>query len=146
MEDTARDKKRQLEVQVDNAQLNLSDYAYISQVKTLLDNRLRGLITQEVNLTETDRTDEQDGRFDQMNAGLPSSVDGVRFREAMTTFATELAARPLPERLENFDSAAGRRDAAAGPVRHPGRAGWRSCCTCGSGSATGRSAWRPCCA
>jgi preprotein translocase SecF subunit len=109
-------QEKQLDVQVQAATLNLSQHAFLSQVKALLDQRFRSSERQiqEVNVkkvdlganaTDEDRREEEEGRFKQMEFGLPTLVRGSDFKEAMDKFTIELGARPLPVRLENFDSA-----------------------------------------
>jgi protein-export membrane protein SecD/preprotein translocase SecF subunit len=103
VDDPAKKKERTFDIQVSEAQLNLNSHAYLSQVKTLMDSVLRGQIAQEVTLGEVDPKDESDGRYSKMKLGMPP-VDGNKFAEKMETFKTELSNRPLPVRLENFDT------------------------------------------
>src|SRR5262249_44730031 len=98
-------KDRVLEgFQVAQAQLALTDFAYLAQVTTRLESQLRSTRVASVNLTEVRGTEEKDGRFKEMQVSLPTAVDGEKFTAAMKSFANELQARPLPVRLENFDS------------------------------------------
>src|SRR5207247_1143007 len=47
---------------------------------------------------------DESGRFEAMLVQMPSPHDGRDFKEAIEKFSSELASRPLPVRLENFDS------------------------------------------
>jgi SecD/SecF fusion protein len=99
-------KLKQFDVQVSEAHLNLSDFAYPAQVKGILDARFKDVLSQEVPLAALEGAKEQEGGFREMVLGpLPAPVDGERFLDLMKSFSTELASRPLPVRLENFDSA-----------------------------------------
>lgn len=93
--------KEKLTVLVDQADLNLTGYAYRSQVQNLLKN----LSSQEVSVVPVDENDERDNRYNRMRVQLPGGVEGGRFKLGLDNFGVELANRPPPVRLENFDSA-----------------------------------------
>ena len=93
--------------QVSQAQINLrqDDLAYPAQVKSVLESQLLGAKVQSTQQLFLNGVDEgQDGRFNQFQLTLPTSVDGEQLDRAIVRFAGELKARPLPVRLENFDS------------------------------------------
>ena len=82
------------------------DFAYPAQVKTLLDSQQRVFQTepsQQVYLSGIG--EDREGQFNEFRLTLPTPVDGAKLDKAMAAFSNELKNRPLPVRLENFDSA-----------------------------------------
>ncbi|MBI1916516.1 MAG: protein translocase subunit SecF, partial [Planctomycetes bacterium] len=88
------------------ARLTLADAAYLASVHSLLGNQFDDpQLRQHMGVTKPEGVQEDEsGRFREMLVQMPNPYDGQEFRQAVEKFGTELAARPLPVRLENFDS------------------------------------------
>jgi preprotein translocase SecF subunit len=103
LEVSTRGGREPVGIEVTTAQLSLTNPAFVAQVKSLLDSQLKSGAKQEVNLSPLGAPDDE-GRYTRLELTLPTALSGKAFNEGMRTFKTELAARPLPQRLENFDS------------------------------------------
>jgi preprotein translocase SecF subunit len=88
------------------ARLTLADAAYLASVHSLLGHQFDDAqLRQHMGVTKPEGVQEDEsGRFKEMLVQMPSPYDGEGFKEAIEKFGKELAARPLPVRLENFDS------------------------------------------
>jgi SecD/SecF fusion protein len=103
-------KKIGLSVVVDpsnkGATLNFTDYASPSQVNLLVERELRdnGLADQAFQFGLVGQGQDRDGRYKSMRLELTTPVDHTKLAAALKATQDEFAARPQPERLENFDS------------------------------------------
>ena len=112
------------------------------QVKMLLQREFKSLgIGMEPVLTGEGKN--QEGRYEKMRLDLVEPVDRAKLERALVATQKELAARPQPDRLENFDSqlAADTQKRAMYAIL----ASWGAILFIfGSGSGVGRLALRPC--
>ncbi|HKB39790.1 MAG TPA: protein translocase subunit SecF, partial [Gemmataceae bacterium] len=98
--------KKLASFQFGQARLKLEDFAYLASVHSLLGNQFDDAqLRQHMTVTKPEGVQEDEsGRFQKMLVAMPSPIDGVEFKQAIEKFGKELTARPLPVRLENFDS------------------------------------------
>ncbi|MCI0457534.1 MAG: protein translocase subunit SecD, partial [Gemmataceae bacterium] len=82
------------------------EYASPAQVTMLLERefRLQGLEAQAQQFVLVGRGEPRAGRFTGMRLELTDAVDRDKLTKVLEATRTEFAARPQPERLENFDS------------------------------------------
>jgi SecD/SecF fusion protein len=87
------------------AELAFENYASPNQVKLLIEREFQDLdITQKPELLTQDGTGDEQGRYKEMRLALSEPVAPAKFAEVLKRTREEFQARPLPERLENFDS------------------------------------------
>ncbi len=91
--------------QLDEARLVLDGQAYASQVRALLERELRSPSRSSLQVNVDGLVgDDRDRRYEEMQIKLSAPVQGEVFVQGMKSFGDALADRPLPVRLENFDS------------------------------------------
>jgi SecD/SecF fusion protein len=85
---------------------NLPVYASPAQVSSLLEREFknRGLEAQAQRFTLVGKGKEEQDRYQKMELALGANVDATQVKSILEDTQKEFAARPQPERLENFDS------------------------------------------
>jgi len=105
-----RQKKISLKFAVDpsnkSVNLNFSDYASPAQVSLLVERELKdhGLTAQALQFGLLGLGQDKDGRYKEMRLELSTPADHGKLEATLKATEAEFAARPQPERLENFDS------------------------------------------
>jgi protein-export membrane protein SecD/preprotein translocase SecF subunit len=92
---------------ITEAHISLTNGAYPSQVRALLErqfDKYRQDRTLPLELRVNPLGDGEENRYASLNLELTNPIGSQAFRAAMKSFSDELASRPLPVRLENFDS------------------------------------------
>ncbi len=88
--------------------IDLSDFAYLAQVKSLLEAELRSRKalseSQTLTLSKRKGTDENEDRYKSFLVLFPVPIAEDALISSMKGFGEELSQRPIPVRLENFDS------------------------------------------